>query len=420
MPKAFVNDVGGFIGSSIVRALLAQEYDVVGTLRKNTRAPKGVSRTVPATKRKSVESLMMEADVLVWSLEGQLKETKSAVRYLQKNILEGEKTLLIISSALVWEKSKRSGEPFKEIDYRTRHPPDFMVDYKSVESQALAIRKSKLRVVVVGAGLLYGRGESALHYLFRGAWMEGEGYQLPIMHGHQRQCEGESYEVEGKTEGKDEEKDGGENKNNNVVIFTNGHNQLPMIHADDLGSCVAALADNPPEDLDYVVAVDAGKSTFRDIVQSISSTLNSGGICDLSENDTAEFLLTNIDAEKSASVLTCNVSFDAENSYAHTALNGVQWVSKDGIVANIDDVVAQFKEARKLDPVRIVLIGPPSVAKGQVAAQLAQEYYVPLLTKQSVIAEVGRKMRINFIPVLCPQICLSHPAMSSSPSIHFP
>ena len=380
MPKVFVSNVGGYVGQSIARAFLAGEHEVVGTLKKGT-APEGVSETLPASKRKLVEAAMLDCDIIVWTLDTEMKETKSAVRCLQRKSFETEKTLLIVSTALVWGKAAADAV-LSEATFRSRRPPDALLNVKSLESQALSIRKNNLRVVVVGSGLLYGRGEDSLHHLFRYAWMESESAELPVLFGHQVAEEtGEDAAAAG-GDGEGEE----EGKQAPPAKMLNGNNVLPLIHVDDLGSCVAAVAVSPPEELDYVVAVDEGTSTVREITSAIAGALNTGAIKDLSEEETAEYLLANSDNAAAFSKLSHNLKFKTEDAYVHSL--GFDWVSKEGIVVTIDTVVDQFKEARNLTPLKVAMIGPPSLSKQKFANRIAKKYYLPLLAWKELATEV--------------------------------
>lgn len=122
MPKVFVSNVGGYVGQSIARAFLAAEHEVVGTLKKGM-APEGVSDTFPASKRKVVEAAMLDCDVIVWTLDTEMKETKSAVRCLQRKSFATEKILIIVSTALVWGKTA-ADTLLSEASYRSRRPPE--------------------------------------------------------------------------------------------------------------------------------------------------------------------------------------------------------------------------------------------------------------------------------------------------------
>lgn len=205
----------------------------------------------------------------------------------------------------------------------------------------------------------------------------------------------------------DEEQEGKEAPQTKML---NGNNVVPLIHVDDLGSCVAAVAASPPEDLDYIVAVDEGTFTIRDITSSIAGALNSGAIRDLTEEETAEYLLANSDDATAFEKLSHNLKFKTEDAYIHSL--SFDWVSKEGIVASIDTVVEQFKVARNLTPLKVVMIGPPSLPKQMFASRIAKKYYLPLLSVKDLVNEAssgfGSVLNFALIASLIKAFCFMH------------
>ena len=170
-----------------------------------------------------------------------------------------------------------------------------------------------------------------------------------------------------------------------LPVFGKGDNVIPMIHVKDLCQCVYYVVQDKPA-RSYILAVDDGNCTFRDIVsvssckslcacgpfkdpvrvltpsisvldcifrdflaQTISSTLSTGEVhqeSDFSLVPRAEFFIQNLRFEAGTVK-----EFDFE------------WVSQEGFVENIDRIMLEYRQVRNLMPVRIVVSGAPATGK---------------------------------------------------------
>jgi adenylate kinase len=61
---------------------------------------------------------------------------------------------------------------------------------------------------------------------------------------------------------------------------------------------------------------------------------------------------------------------------------------QSGLVDNIDMVISEFRTARGLTPIKIVVHGPPSSGKSTLASLLAEEYQIHHITLDSVVADL--------------------------------
>ena len=116
--------------------------------------------------------------------------------------------------------------------------PTELAGPNSALRQVYKAKTEKLRTYVVCSGLVYGRGESddVFHSLFKDAW----------------HC-------------------------NPLQLAGDGSNMVPTIHVSDLSSVVAGVAKTAPEQR-YVLAVDSGADTLKDIVGAIATTVGTGDI----------------------------------------------------------------------------------------------------------------------------------------------
>lgn len=125
---------------------------------------------------------------------------------------------------------------FLESDYKKRKCSEKYIKMKRMEDLLLSLKKENLKVIVVCAGILYGRGELAFREHFRAAWLQSPS-ALPYL--------------------------------------GTGDNLIPTIHISDLAKFVIKVAENPPEN-NYLFAVDnTHNKSQKALVQSIADGVGS-------------------------------------------------------------------------------------------------------------------------------------------------
>lgn len=60
-----------------------------------------------------------------------------------------------------------------------------------------------------------------------------------------------------------------------------------------------------------------------------------------------------------------------------------------GFVENIAQIANEFKVARKLNPIRVVISGPPNVGKSFYAQRIAKHYFLPLVSRKATLEEIS-------------------------------
>ena len=63
-------------------------------------------------------------------------------------------------------------QPFRETDFEKRVPSENYKLHKELEDLALSVQKENLKVYIVCAGILYGKGEETFHNHFKHAWLQ--------------------------------------------------------------------------------------------------------------------------------------------------------------------------------------------------------------------------------------------------------
>ena len=155
-----------------------------------------------------------------------------------------------------------------------------------------------------------------------------------------------------------------------------GANVPPTVHIADLCTIVTKLLEGDSEP--YILAVDAGQQqeeagTLKAIVTALSASLGTGAV----EEVTKEAVLLERDYE----------FFQAAVKLAPEAANGLvgEWHSETGILANLPTVIAEFREARNLMPLKALVHGNDDLAKGALAATIATEYKLPLIVAKETL-----------------------------------
>ena len=358
MPRIYIHNVNGFIGSCLAEILTEAEHEVIGSYdeenvtgsTKNVGGSnKSVTEMVAVSDSDKTSALMLTADTIIFAAgePGALDHTRAALRLLKRGGYEGTKQFLLLSSVMTWARTKIAGETaetgLKEETYAKRKSAASCSELKTLETQTMALARENLQTCVIAPGLLYGGGENSLHQLFRQAWLcDGP---LPIVHSSR-----------------------------------GGANVLPMIHVKDMANIVQSIVTSPP-DTSYVVAVDKSRNTLREVVEAISNSIGIKETKDLTREETQELMLSN----PAVGALNMHVYFDVDSTT--TSSLGIEWKCEDGFVTNIESITTEYKSIRDLRPVRLVVNGPPGCTTtiNEFTAQLSRNYYVSVITPDSAL-----------------------------------
>ncbi|KAK3092589.1 hypothetical protein FSP39_004695 [Pinctada imbricata] len=340
--------------SSIILAPKEGCYEVVGTSKdRDMQKPEFVKELIKYDNKDQLYEHLVECDIIVYDITedpDQIDEAVWAVSELHSDLekIEKPKMFILISTVMTWAKSKPLDPddpeiPFTEDDYRRRKPHPNFKEHISAEKTVIKngkTNKAKLVTYVVASGLTYGMEESIFHYLFKSAW-----HNAPFL-----QC------------------------------FGNGQNVIPSIHIKDLAAVIQNIADSRPK-VRYLIAKDDTHNTLEELVKAVSQGLGTGKV----KMITKEEALLSKDVEQSDfDQLLVNLRMDAVFVKENMRIN---WVSEAGIVENIQQVIKEYKDTRKLQPLRICILGPPASGKSTVIQQLCEFYKLHHIKIKDVIDE---------------------------------
>lgn len=335
-------------------------YQVVGSLSQTQQQPPPfVLETVQASSREELKSFLLGCDIIVYDIRetADLLDEAAWVHSALHSEIENfkdPKIFILISSFMTWTLTKPVDPddpevPFTEDDHRKRRPHPAFKDHVALEKLVMKLGKtSKKKFIgyVVSSGLPYGMGEEPFHFIFKTAWL-GE---LPA-----------------------------------VPVIERGTNVLPTIHIRDLAGVIQNIADHKPKTR-YILAVDEGKHTQLEIAQAISKRLGTGRISHISKQEA----MSNKDClPHHVEQLLLDVC--AEAVFVKEELN-VRWVAEAGLLANLERVVREFRATRKLQPIKICILGPPVTGKSTVAQMLCKHYKIHHVNMKDVITEALTKL----------------------------
>eukprot|EP00892_Ulva_mutabilis_P009907 jgi/Ulvmu1/7289/UM035_0077.1 len=229
---------------------------------------------------------------------------------------------------------------FSAAQYEKRVPaPGLESLYQSENAVLFQHSPDILRTYVVCPGVLYGNGECSTGFydLFSKAWQADEMTALPV--------------------------------------FGSGNNIIPTIHVDDCASFVVQLALSHP-DIRYLFATDDSRDSQASVVKGISERFASGEIVDsdpvsLFTQQGVEQLLLNLRLKRT------DVGLEAMHA-------------RGGLVANLTTVSAEFIHHENLQPLKILITGPPCSGKSALADHLGCKYSLPVIRVAELLAAAQR------------------------------
>uniref|UniRef100_A0A8B9LGF6 Adenylate kinase 7a n=1 Tax=Astyanax mexicanus TaxID=7994 RepID=A0A8B9LGF6_ASTMX len=299
--------------------------------------------------RNELLQCLKKCDVIVYNISEDtdvIDEATWAISALHSEInhIKLPKVFILVSTLMTWAMTKPADPddpevPLLEDDYRRkRSHPNFKAQ-ASAEKLVLKLgktKKSKLTTYIVAAGLQYGMGESMFHIFFKASWL-GEMSSIPVL--------------------------------------GSGTNIVPTIHIYDLAGIVQNIIDHKPK-AHYFVAVDNSKNTLEDIVKAIAFELGPGKVTKVPKEH--PFITQELEV--------CILNLRIEQVLLRDTFD-LRWVCESGIIDNISSVVEEYKQTRRLLPIKICLLGPPAVGKTLVALQLCNHYKLHHIRVQEAIEE---------------------------------
>ncbi|OXU25248.1 hypothetical protein TSAR_006914 [Trichomalopsis sarcophagae] len=256
---------------------------------------------------------------------------------------------ILISSIMTWAATKpRTSKPFTEADFRKRKAPTNFKEHIECERNVAQRRSNLLRGLVLSVGVTYGEEEADLHYAFKLAWSNEQ--SLPLV--------------------------------------GDGENLVPLLHVRDLASAVYAIIRKWPK-LRYIVAVDKEPTTQKNLITAISKSLSTGKVKSIPAKEAALSY-----SDLTPRVLDAiTVDLDVRPAYLLKSSSHMEWLEPDsGFSARIKRVVEEYRTARNLRPLRLIILGPPASGKTMIARALARHYRLHYISLKRLIADTIQQL----------------------------
>ncbi|CAE8618563.1 unnamed protein product, partial [Polarella glacialis] len=378
--RIFIHNVESYLGKALVKELRRAEGGlnrIFGTASVVADAPSTVkrlsSRDDPKKAKKMAETLqscrMVILDLFSCTVED-LHFAISALKVDPKSSppkvtgeLEGEVIFVLVSSAMVWASTKaNSADGFlRDSDYKDRRPTpgSKFEQWKELEDLVLTCfnrEGSQVKAFIAAGGAFYGEGEATFAEMFKDAWRGEQTH----------------------------------------AIISPGTNRVPTVHVRDMARLVKEIglksdSISPLEACPYFLAVDQPPAaegearrppTQAQIVQGIVDevgqhyevpTVPMGGNDDTMEEEARDLrdrMVLDLCLEPSAIML--------DESFAASG-DAPGWLCRDGFVANLRTIANEFCTGKKLRAMRVLIAGPPSSSKSELASAISDHFKIPCL-----------------------------------------
>ena len=251
---------------------------------------------------------------------------------------------------------------FKESDNHLRVPHERFIPHKNLETLALSAPKTQpnLKVHIMCCGVRYGLGEGAFYNHFKNAWV-----QAPEA----------------------------------LQIVGDGTNLIPTLHVKDLAKSAKRIIDADSEK-SYLFCVDKTKRpSQKRIIRSISKGVGTGKTTEISDKELPDsifwkdFMLINLKMRSSSLFKKLPPPNDPETGEAMEVdedYGKFDWHCRGGIVASARDLNNEFNAARDLQPVKIMVTGPPAVGKSYYSEKIHKNYDLPHVS----VKQIADKARV--------------------------
>lgn len=187
-----------------------------------------------------------------------------------------------------------------------------------------------------------------------------------------------------------------------LPIVGKGNNLIPTIHVIDLASLVRRIVIENPKVHPYIFAIDRTvRPTQKRIVSSIAKNMGTDKVEHIEpvkENQPVwqDRFGTNLKMKTSDAFrdgeLTAQQEEELEEEEKEKLLKDLKfpWHSEKGIIGNMPKLNKEFNDFRGLNPVKIMISGPPASGKTFYSTQLAKYYNIPHVSVKQLSDEALR------------------------------
>ncbi|CAG9479303.1 unnamed protein product [Plasmodium vivax] len=459
--RVFIHNVNTYTGSCLCETLGevgSEQTEIYGTVVEPSKRKNGlkygygrVTKVVSKIPKDNIVKQLLRCDLIIFTLHNtDVEELEYIIRKLKYERLKRDTTLVLISSIMTWNKTKRrfshqggaansatgeakgqtnsteeeeeeppsSGttkhinvpEVFTEKDYMKRIPSRQYEQHKSIETLILSLNsRDKLNTYVVASGILYGNGESVFFPIFKNAWLSLDSQ-----------------------------------------IIDRGNNFIPLIHVRGLCQFVKELYMRQPE-RKYLIAVDNEHITQKTLVKTVGNFVSGNNTyVSVSPHDSflfddAEVMCVNLrfacsqlggggqadqkggdgqkgeadqadeddqseegdqadeddedgeDADDPDAADAANLDDHAPpkkkraNQGGHSDGRGFTFHCCEGFTKNIGTLAREFCQYRSLKQLRVLILGQPGVGKTFIAKKICQHYNLTLCSISSILEECKQR-----------------------------
>eukprot|EP00439_Symbiodinium_sp_Y106_P002602 s7660_g1.t1 len=374
--RIFINNVDSYVGRALcadLRKVLHQENRILGSLTQGSAEEVrshqadgdlldslGVKRVVDRADKQKYLSDILSCSLIVYDLHSaDLNDVETLIKELKVAELGHETTFVLISSVMAWANTRKQYVPLEspeeeeegvddeveevEVKKRPKELTDADLErraWKYLETLVLSLSsKAKLRPHVIGAGILYGNGETVFNELFKAAWLT-----QPV---HK--------------------------------IIAPGDNYIPCVHVRDVARLVRVVVSDASLG-SYLLAVDHSRLTQAGIIQGIISQMSHSRdvpICPAEDVDSEFKEVMSLDLILEPSAPLKDPTFG--------------WWCRDGMIANIEKAARVAKHYLHEEPPHLTyqqIIDDACAAPTKAARKLRRKV-------QKLVADPSKKLPLQ-------------------------
>lgn len=362
--SVFVHWADSYIGAHVVKALKENNYIVYGDKKPvEPFAAPNYWEQPEFDVVTSVDEAFALCNTFIFDIRDDPTTALSA--FARFEAASTNIKIILISTLMTWALTQ-SSSPLTGDDFRKRRPhPAYQKQYETeLHATKLCRENPNVDVYVLSCGIPYGDGEDMLFPFMKFAWSRKFNESVKLKEAAK-----------------------------NLPLIGDGENIVPMIHVRDLASLLISTLKGQMIDR-FVMAVDKGNNKLREIIEAIAKSLSDGQIQEFSADQS---LMIPWLSEQIIEYMTANISAVNE------LLGRVTMSNPNGFVSSIAEITEEFLNLRKIQPLRVLVCGPPLSGKSFLASRISYRYSLPLITVDSIVSE-AKKNENNYYASFAQQL----------------
>lgn len=351
--RVFVSGAAEPVGESLAAGLQKQGgYEIVGCVPRISLPCPQLTESAAYDEEDKCVQLALSSQVIILCMCDVLAAADAIIHALQqsRNAPRRSRKLILVSSLATWGGLP---PPLRREDYTGCQPSCGYLEHARLEQAALHLNSvdGALKACVVTIGASYNSTGGPLLPLFRDAWTEGVG---------------------------------------TMPTVGTGEHQPPLVHMDDLVARVSVLVGEAGDfSKPYIIGAESCASTGQQPTLAelctkivIAAEPEATQPPPMTQDSFAELLIDAPSSGTASSLISLHLDLPLPQSGKDImSLNGSGgWApAEGGSLAAVPVLWKTFLKAHRLEPLRVVITGPPGSGKSLIAASVSTSLGLPFV-----------------------------------------